>query len=119
MRTYQLLTALTLGVIALAEHSSIATSDNQVQAQYDLPVLSIKPAATNPNPEGDVNHDGVVNAADILALFESWGACQGVGISADGSASIDGDQSASCEGDLDADQVVGELDLIIVLKSWE
>jgi len=119
MRTFSLLTALTLGVIALAEHSSIAYSDNQAQAQYDIPQVILKPPTT-PSLEGDVNHDGIVNAADILALFENWGGCTGtaVGISPDASASIDGNQESSCQGDLDNDKFVGELDLVIVLKSW-
>ena len=119
MRTLSILTILGLGVIGLGQQSSIASSDNQVQALYDLPVLTLKLPATNPSLQGDVNHDGVVNAADILALFQSWGACNTVAISANASASDDTVQSYSCDGDLNNDQVVGELDLVIVLKSWQ
>ena len=50
---------------------------------------------------GDVNDDGVVDFADLLAVLGAWGPCAG-----------------DCPADLDGDGVVGFADLLIVLANW-
>ena len=52
---------------------------------------------------GDVDGDGVVNAADLAALLAAWGAC------------VAGD---ACPADLDADGSVGAADLAALLAAW-
>ena len=49
---------------------------------------------------GDLNGDGVVNIADLLALLASWGSCLG------------------CPADLNGDGVVNIIDLLILLANW-
>lgn len=50
---------------------------------------------------GDVDGDGLVDFADILAVLGSWGPCEG-----------------DCPADLDGDGVVGFADLLLVLANW-
>jgi choice-of-anchor B domain-containing protein len=49
---------------------------------------------------GDLNDDGVVNVADLLLLFDSWGPCP------------------DCEADLNGDDVVNVADLLILFDAW-
>lgn len=53
-----------------------------------------------PGIPGDLNGDGVVNAADLGALLGAWGPCAG------------------CAADLDGDGVVGPADLGMLLGNW-
>ncbi|MSR41442.1 MAG: hypothetical protein EXS10_06025 [Phycisphaerales bacterium] len=48
----------------------------------------------------DLNGDGVVNAADLAMLLNSWGAC------------------AACSADLTGDAVVDAADLALLLNAW-
>ncbi|MCP3904112.1 MAG: hypothetical protein GY715_10810 [Planctomycetes bacterium] len=50
--------------------------------------------------EGDVNGDGNVNFADILALIGQWGPCVG------------------CSGDVNGDGVVSFADILLVIANW-
>lgn len=58
-------------------------------------------AVTYPSQVGDLDGDGVVNAADLSILLGSWGSCAG-----------------SCPADLDGDGSVGASDLGILLGQW-
>ena len=51
---------------------------------------------------GDLNADGLVDAADLLILLGAWGACD----------------NPECPADLDGDEVVGPADLVILLGNW-
>jgi fibronectin-binding autotransporter adhesin len=51
---------------------------------------------------GDLNHDGLVNGADLGILLGSWGNCA----------------EACCQGDLNGDSVVNGADLGILLGDW-
>jgi hypothetical protein len=53
---------------------------------------------------GDVNDDGVVDTADLLALLAAWGPCP--------------DPPADCPADLDGDGAVGTSDLLVLLANW-
>ena len=53
---------------------------------------------------GDVNSDGIVNGADIAAIFAAWGACPA--------------PPAVCPADLNGDGIVNMADLLIVLNHW-
>jgi hypothetical protein len=49
----------------------------------------------------DLNGDGLVNVADLLILFDNWGAC-----------------NDDCTGDLNGDGVVNVADLLILFDNW-
>jgi len=49
---------------------------------------------------GDVDHDGVVNTTDLLALLASWGPCEG------------------CPADFNDDGMVNTTDLLALLAAW-
>ncbi len=51
---------------------------------------------------GDLNADGLVDAADLLILLGAWGACE----------------NPECPADLDGDEVIGPADLVILLGNW-
>ncbi len=51
-------------------------------------------------PPGDLDGDGQVGIADLLALLAAWGPCAG------------------CAADLDGDGAVGITDLLLVLANW-
>ncbi|MHC5115138.1 MAG: dockerin type I domain-containing protein [Planctomycetota bacterium] len=53
-------------------------------------------------PIGDVNADGTVNFADLLALLAAWGPCG----------------ATACPADLNHDYAVDTADLMIVLGAW-
>lgn len=53
---------------------------------------------------GDVNGDGSVNVADLLAVISSWGACP--------------TPPAACPADVDHSGVVGVADLLMVIGNW-
>ncbi len=52
---------------------------------------------------GDLDQDGAIGVADLLALLAAWGACPG------------GD---ACLADLDGDLTVGVADLLALLSGW-
>ncbi|MEE9131720.1 MAG: FG-GAP repeat protein, partial [Phycisphaerales bacterium] len=52
---------------------------------------------------GDLDCDGNVAAADLLALLSTWGPC---------------DDCQECAADLNGDCIVGALDLLILLANW-
>lgn len=54
-----------------------------------------------PTP-GDVDGDGTVGLADLLAVLAQWGACGG----------------GTCPADVDDDGIVGLSDLLVVLAAW-
>jgi len=55
----------------------------------------------NPPTPGDVNGDGIVSFADVLAIIGQWGPC-----------------STACSGDLNGDGVVGFADILVVIGNW-
>lgn len=57
-----------------------------------------------PTTAGDVNGDGSVNVADLLAVITSWGACP--------------TKPQSCPADLDGNGVVAVSDLLLVINHW-
>ncbi len=52
----------------------------------------------------DLNHDGLVNAADLAILLSAWGAC----VDCDG----------GCAADFDGDCIVGATDIAQLLSAW-
>lgn len=52
---------------------------------------------------GDVNGDGVVNVADLLALINSWGQCPAQG---------------DCFADFNNDGIVNVADLLLLIENW-
>jgi len=52
----------------------------------------------------DLNGDGVVNTADLLALLAAWGDCPGGG--------------EPCPADINGDGIVNTVDLLILLGNW-
>ena len=56
-----------------------------------------------PISPGDIDHDGDVDAADLLVLLIAWGPCADCG---------------DCPADLDDDCAVGVTDLLILLGNW-
>ncbi len=59
--------------------------------------------ASVPDPDADLDGDGVVGAGDLIILLGNWGACADCG---------------DCSADLDGDCTVGATDLIILLGNW-
>lgn len=57
-------------------------------------------------PLGDLNCDGMITVADLLALLSNWGPCD------------DCESLNDCPGDLDLDCAVGLSDLLILLGNW-
>ena len=55
---------------------------------------------------GDLDDNGVVNTADLLLLFASWGPC--------GDCKLPGD----CPADFDGNCVVNTSDLLILFANW-
>jgi hypothetical protein len=52
---------------------------------------------------GDLNHDGVVDVADLLILFDNWGECP---------------DPDDCPADLNGDGIVNVADLLILFDNW-
>ena len=53
---------------------------------------------------GDINLDGIVDAADLAIVLGNWGPCP--------------DPPDPCIADLNGDGIVGPADLAIVLGNW-
>jgi len=60
------------------------------------PAANTCPSDIAPLPSGD----GIVNAADLLAVINSWGACPG------------------CPSDINQDNIVNAADLLAVINAW-
>ena len=56
--------------------------------------------AVNPCPADIAAPSGVVNAADLLAVINSWGACP------------------NCHADINHDNIVNAADLLAVINAW-
>jgi len=85
----------TLRLVEGAGHGLPASED---EAVYDWFARHFLPAV-----EGDVNGDGVVDVADLLALLADWGDCPGGG---------------DCPADLNGDGAVDVSDLLFLLSHW-
>ncbi|HEU5323144.1 MAG TPA: VCBS repeat-containing protein, partial [Methylomirabilota bacterium] len=72
-----------------------------VGAWWYTGVVIIDGTAGTPPLPGDVDGDGLVGIADLLALLAAWGPCTG-----------------ACPADFDGDGAVGITDLLIVLANW-
>ncbi len=59
--------------------------------------------ACNAAVPGDVDGDGTVGIADLLALLALWGPC---------------DDCNDCPADFDGDCMVGIMDFLTVLANW-
>lgn len=68
------------------------------EAVYDWLADHLVPAVP-----GDVNGDGVVDVADLLAMLAAWGDCPG---------------GPDCPADLDGDGTVDAADLLALLANW-
>jgi glucose/arabinose dehydrogenase len=66
-------------------------------------IFKIIPADPDPQPNPDLNCDGVVNVADLLILFDNWGDCP---------------DPDNCPADLNGDGVVNVADLLILFDNW-
>jgi len=84
-------------------------TDNRGQTAYDqwvaqgmsAPVeMDVASVELAPSLPGDVNEDGIVGIADLLAVLSNWG-CTGV-----------------CDADVNCDGTVGLADLLAVLTHW-
>ena len=70
----------------------------------------MRPVQLAPHPEltyqplGDLNGDGVVGTADLLALLAAWGPCPGA--------------PEPCLADLDGNGIVSTADLLALLVGW-
>ncbi|MHC5113169.1 MAG: hypothetical protein ACYTGP_01915 [Planctomycetota bacterium] len=58
-------------------------------------------AATGDAAPGDVNGDGVIGFADVLAVVGAWGPCAG-----------------ACPADVDGNGVVGFSDILMIVANW-
>ena len=67
-------------------------------------VASLATVAVVVGIPGDVNGDGVVNTADLLALLGAWGSCP--------------EPPEDCPADFNGDNVVNTEDLLILLGNW-
>ncbi len=67
-------------------------------------VLEQVPVMLAAGRDGDINHDGVVDVADILMLIAAWGECPELPI--------------DCPADIDGSGAVEVNDLLAVLASW-
>jgi hypothetical protein len=56
------------------------------------------------NKPGDVDGDGVVNSADLVALIAAWGGCP--------------TPPANCPADMNSDGIVNSADLLLLLNHW-
>jgi hypothetical protein len=71
---------------------------------------NIRPVVLAPQPTfvyarlGDIDGDGAVSTADLLALLSAWGPCPPL--------------PESCLADLNGDGVVSTGDLLILLSAW-
>jgi probable HAF family extracellular repeat protein len=57
----------------------------------------------DPIPPADINADGVVNVADLLAVINAWGTCP---------------SGVLCAPDVNEDEIVNVADLLAVINSW-
>ena len=83
----------TSGYIQIVAHDS---EGNTGSDQNDVPFTILGTSV-----QGDVNGDGLVDVADLLAVVDAWGVCNG-----------------NCPADLNNDGWVNVVDLLIVIESW-
>lgn len=92
--------ALPLDVaVDLAGDLRIVSGDGDRNPVVDLGPLEFQLASL----AGDLDADGDVDFADLLALLAAWGDCSG---------------AESCQADLNRDGGVRFADLLILLASW-
>jgi len=77
----------------------VIVRDTRFQVTSSTVAVSIS-AGGGAGMPGDINGDGVVSFADLLAVISAWGPCEG------------------CLADIDGDGVVGFSDLLSVLTNW-
>ncbi|MFO0962503.1 MAG: hypothetical protein U0625_06300 [Phycisphaerales bacterium] len=79
---------------------ALTSGDATITAVAGVDAIAIDVAPRG--PAADLNHDGVVDGADLGLLLGAWGPCAG----------------SPCAGDLDGDGAVGGADLGLMLGSW-
>jgi hypothetical protein len=77
------------------------TGPGQYNVAYGANAVTIT-VVVPPRP-ADVNEDGVVGVADLLAVISAWGMCP---------------KNSLCPADIDGDGVVGVADLLAVISNW-
>lgn len=77
----------------LVNGAAAAAQDMPFRLDGDLPVCT--PCV------GDINHDGAVGVADLLAVIGAWGPC-----------------GSPCPTDLNGDNTTGVADLLTVISNW-
>ena len=82
------------GALQMPANDDFATSSGSMR---------MSGGGSSPPPcPADLNHDGVVNGADLADLLGVWGPCS----------------SSSCPADLNHDLVVDGADLAVLLGAW-
>lgn len=85
------------GSVDMDDNIAFVSGRRQSEDPGTVYVFDLAPTA------GDLNCDGTVGAADLLALLENWGPCE---------------FCTHCAADLNGDCVVGASDILILLANW-
>lgn len=95
-------------MVNIAFDSPFPPQTGEVEIELFLPavgapirqVITLIPSGDTVKCEEDVNGDGMIGVSDILAVIDSWGACDG------------------CAADINQDGIVNVSDLLLVVGNW-
>lgn len=106
---FQLMNAAALVTVASALASTLQAAPTshfmRDVAETTTGDSAVPPADSTTLPISDPTGDGVVDAGDLLAMINAWGACPPL---------ID----VACTADLNGDQNVDSQDLLILMRTW-